>query len=610
MIAESKRRTFYFVLSVAVVAFVTLPHARAQADDKERAEQEAAKQQQLEKNALKLLDEVVLSAESLKLPENRSYVLATAADLLWQHDEKRARTLFWEALATLNLSVYVAIKLPVAQEGNNSARPARSNGPTKEQLEDLNKYYAGIETRRALLQKVAAHDPQLALDMMRSTRQGPPPLVPGTAQFDPDADLEQELTYAAVANDSKRALQLAHESLAKGLTYQLLNLLRQVNQKDQDAGTQLAGDIIAKLDTENFSNNFAPFFAVQLLQLSRTSGAVLVATTSENVSFTRLKLDDQQKQHLVEILTNAALSVTGANTLATILQVMPEIEQYMPDRAPKLKERLAEYNRTLPPNQRNWNNFEARFAHATPEEMIRAINNVSEEQRRDLLYQAASKAVARGEADKYRELINSQIESETDRKAALDVLVTDQMYYDISHGKVDDLEKLLPLIRVKELRAIAMAQLAVLLEKKDQHDEAVKLLDEARTLVKVNLADDAQSSGLFAVMLGYSLVDPPKAFAMIEASIDWTNDEISKVLLLDRVLRSGATKNGEIILNSSRFPLNYTMARYSAGVVALGKADFDRTKGLADRFQRNELKVAARLMLVQALLRDAQSRTN
>ena len=604
MIVESKRRTFCLVLSVAVVAFVTLPLVRAQVDNKEKAEQ----QQQLEKSALKLLDEVIFSAESLKLPENRSYVLATAADLLWHRDEKRARTLFWEALAALNLPEYVEVKLPVAQEGNNSARAARSNGSTKEQLEDQNKYYARIETRRALLQKVAAHDPQLALDMMRSTRQGPPPLVPGTVQFDPDADLEQELTYAAVANDPKRALQLAHESLAKGLTYQLLNLLRQVNQKDQDAGTQLAGDIIAKLDTENFSNDFAPFFAVQLLQLSRTSGAVLVAITSENLSFTRLKLDDQQKQHLVEMLTNAALSVTGGNILATIRYVMPEIEQYMPDRAAKVKARLAEYDRTLPPNQRDWNSFEARFAQASPEEMIRAINNVSEEQRRDLLYQAASKAVARGEADKYRELINSQIENETDRKAALDVLATDQMYFDISHGQAEDLEKLLPLIHPKEQRAIAMSYLAILLEKKDQHDEAVELLDQARALVKIDM--DAQSSGLFAVMLGYSLVDPPKAFAMIEASIDWTNDEISKVLLLDRVLRSGATKNGEIILNSPRFPLGYTMARYSAGVVALDKADFDRTKGLADRFQRNELKVAARLTLVQALLRDAQSRTN
>lgn len=609
MIVESKRRTFCLVLSVAVAAFVTLPPLRAQVDDKEKAEQEAAKQRQLEKNALKLLDEVIFSAESLKLPENRLYVLATAADLLWHHDAKRARTLFWEALGSLNLPGYMEASLPAPKNVNNSAPAARSNRPTKEQLEDLNKYYATIGARRALLQKVAAHDPQLALDMMRSTRQGPPPLVQGTAQFDPDADLEQELTNAVVANDPKRALQMAHESLANGLTYQLLNLLQQVNQKDQEAGTQLASEIIAKLDTANFnSDKLAPVAATQLLQLSRTGSITLIVSSLENQPFMRLKLDDQQKQDVVEVLTSAALSATGgANVLQNLQFVMPEIEQYAPGRLPKIKARLVDYNRSLPANQREWNDFNARFAQATPEEMIRAINNVSAERRSDLLYQAASKAVARGEADKYRELINSQIESETERNAALYVLVTDQMYYDISQGKADDLEKLLPLIQVKEQRAVAMSHLAMLLEKKGQHDEAVRLLDQARTLAKIDI--DGQSVDLFAVMLGYSFVDPPKAFAMIEASIDWTNDEISKVLLLDRVLRSTATKSGEIILNSPHFPLNY-MARYSAGVVALGQADFDRTRGLADRFQRNELKVAARLMLVQAILRDAQSRAN
>jgi hypothetical protein len=56
-------------------------------------------------------------------------------------------------------------------------------------------------------------------------------------------------------------------------------------------------------------------------------------------------------------------------------------------------------------------------------------------------------------------------------------------------------------------------------------------------------------------------------------------------------------------MNQPRIPLDYSLIRYSAGVVALGKADFDRTKALADRFQRNELKVVARMLLAQALLR-------
>src|ERR1043166_2774557 len=128
--------------------------------------------------------------------------------------------------------------------------------------------------------------------MLRSTRQGPPPRVPGTSHFDSDANLEQEFTYAAAANDPKHALELAHQSLAKGLNYQVLNLLREINQKDQDAGTQLAGDIIDKLKTENLNatNSFAPFMADSLIRASRTNGGVLLAThDTESPSVTRLK---------------------------------------------------------------------------------------------------------------------------------------------------------------------------------------------------------------------------------------------------------------------------------------------------------------------------------
>ena len=153
---------------------------------------------------------------------------------------------------------------------------------------------------------------------------------------------------------------------------------------------------------------------------------------------------------------------------------------------------------------------------------------------------------------------------------------------------------------------MAMSQLAILLEKKDQHDEAVKLLDEARALVKVDIANEKESNALLAVMLGYALVDPPKAFAMIEPIIDRTNEDVSKLLLVDKIVKSGAVKNGEILMNQPQIPIDYAMLQYAPGVAALGKADFDRTKGLADRFQRNELRIVARLLLAQAVLRDSE----
>jgi hypothetical protein len=587
------------------------PQVAAQVDEKEKTEKELAKRQELEKKTLSLLDETVSAAWSLKLPENRSYVLTKAADLMWPHDEKRARNLFWEALNSLNLPGNQALDGTAPK--NPPANDAAKASPTKEQEQILNQYYATLQTRREFLRKVAQRDPQLALDMLHASRPPLPRQIDGAFRPVDETDLEQELTYAAAANDPKRALQIAHESMAKGLTYQILSLLDQVLQKDEEAGSQLAGDIIAKLNTENFNTSAsAPYIAMQLLQLSRAgSGAVLRASLSPNPSFKRLKLDDDQKQELVNVLTDAALSATKPqDILLNIRFAMPEIEHYAPDRAAKLKARLAEFDRTLPQTQRNWNNFNAMFENATPEEMIKAANKVAADQRAALFYQAAAKAVARGEGDRYRELINSQVESEDERKTALDALNNEQMYDDLRQGKTDDLEKLLPLIRAREQRAMAMTGLAILLEKKGQHDEAVTLLDEARALVKVDLTNEKESNALLAVMLGYALVDPPKAFAMIEPIIDRTNEDVSKLLLVDKIVKSGAVKNGEILMNQPQIPIDYAMLQYSAGVAALGKADFDRTKALADRFQRNELRIVARLLLAQALLRDAEARAN
>ena len=47
-----------------------------------------------------MLDELIEQAPALRLPENRLWVAAFAADLLWTRDEKRARALFNEATNT------------------------------------------------------------------------------------------------------------------------------------------------------------------------------------------------------------------------------------------------------------------------------------------------------------------------------------------------------------------------------------------------------------------------------------------------------------------------------------------------------------------------------
>src|SRR2546425_73115 len=86
-------------LSIIVLAS---PFVMAQVDEspngatlpktQEDKEKELERRRELDRKTLALLDEIVGGAWSLKLPENRSFVLAATADLLWERDEKRARS--------------------------------------------------------------------------------------------------------------------------------------------------------------------------------------------------------------------------------------------------------------------------------------------------------------------------------------------------------------------------------------------------------------------------------------------------------------------------------------------------------------------------------------
>ncbi|PYS84993.1 MAG: hypothetical protein DMF70_04840 [Acidobacteria bacterium] len=388
--------------------------------------------------------------------------------------------------------------------------------------------------------------------------------------------------------DPKRALQIARESLARGLSFELMNLLYRLNQQSQEAGTEFAADLIDKLQTANVAVDLqAWWMAIDLLRFARAPQARSTEKESKQSEFRQLKLSDDQRRELVEILTDAALSVSvKANILPSLSELLPEIEVFAPDRVAKLKAKLADINRTLNKNQQDSNVYNSLFQSGTPEEMIKAAANVG---------------------DETREFINNQIEDVSRRRGLIDSLDQEQIGAAAYLGKTEELQKLLPLVRLKEERARAMAELAILLEKKGEHGEAVKLLDEAQALVKVDLKSDSQSNALLAFMLAYALVEPAKAFAIIEPIVDRANDDISKLLLLDKIVKSGATKNGEILLSQPRMPLDFEMLKYGPGVVALANADFSRTKALADRIQRPELRILGRLLLAQSILRSLEA---
>src|SRR6185369_8753154 len=273
-----------FVL-LCVTILLVASSVRAQRDTKKEAAE-------LDKKTLALLNEIASASWGLKLPENRVYIMASTADLLWTFDDKRARNLYWEALNSINPPATPKTGEPLSKADREKI---------------LQAYFQTLRLRQTILRKVARHDSQLALDMLRATRQVPPGELGPDSSFSQERRLEQEIAGEVAARDPAYALQLARESLAKGLTLELVNLLQQLQQRDSEKATLFAGDMITKLQTANVATDFrASIIALYLVQDSR-------AREWRTGELKPLSLTDDQKRGLIEILTSAALS-TSANS--------------------------------------------------------------------------------------------------------------------------------------------------------------------------------------------------------------------------------------------------------------------------------------------------------
>jgi len=568
MICRSK-----FVL-LCVTILLVASTVCAQTDTKR--EKEAA---ELEKKTLALVNEIASAAWGLKLPENRVFIMTSTADLLWSFDEKRARNLYWEAVNTIN-----------------SIGTANLKSGDREKIRQ--DYFLTLKLRRTVLREVARHDSQLALDMLRASRQVPPRDL-GNA-FSEERQFEQEVAGEIAARDPAQALQFARESLAKGLTWQLVTLLQQLQQRDAEKASLFAGEVITKLQTVNVATDLqASVTALYLLQGSRTREV-------SRGEVKPLTLADDQKQQVVEMLVTAALSASAnSHLLFQINEVMPEIEQFLPEKRAALERKLETFNQTLTKEQRYQNTYNGLIRRGMQEDIIRIAASGDSYTQAYLYQQAVMIAVARGNTDAFREFVGKEV-SDSERQKVLDLLDVEEINMAVDLKKLDYLRKLVPKIERREERARAMAELAMMLKEKGEDAEAASLLEDAATMIKTNLKDEKQTNALLSLLCAYAVVDPPKAFVLAERTVDRANSQISLLMLLDRVVKSGAVKKSEIILDQAGImQLDFMVFKYGKGVAALAKSGFNRTTTLADRFDRNELRLLAQLLIVKGLLQPA-----
>ncbi|OLE52337.1 MAG: hypothetical protein AUG51_18490 [Acidobacteria bacterium 13_1_20CM_3_53_8] len=588
-------------------------------------------QEDLKKKALALLDEVIKDIDGLKVPENRIHFKAVAADLLWEHNEQRARTLFRDAITEFNQLSSIP-QTDDDSDGINLMPPGMSIA----------------SLRREILFGMARHDARNARNFLRSSR--PSSQNSGVRGVEPEENLELNLAGQISQQDPQQALEMAEESLKKGYQPGLNDVLSTLSERDHETATKLAEDVFNKLKSDNLATNREAFdLAVRLLAqsqqsegtgmatatvLSGTSVAVVTnanagnQTTAQNSgnSATTKKPEpiftQQQMRDLSEMVIAAAMSRPRNDpmTIISLGQVLPQLEQYAPERAAQLRSRMTTSQRTRPqqvpageedeisaePTERmggQWVKYQQIVQRGNLNEISDAIKTAPPEMREFLLNRVIEVADSQSDGERVRQLINDNVTDPTRRNALLALLEQRLFTKAASEGRIEEARRLLGNIRNPQRRALALAELAGAAMAANNKKLAVSLLDEARNLVNYRAKNFIQLGVQLEVARSYALVDPVKSLSMLEPIIDQLNELISAGSVIGGFISEEFVRDDEIVMLEPIGELvGMFSMQYGRELSALATSDFARTKAAADRFQRPEVRLLARMLIARSIL--------
>lgn len=589
------------LLLFALLLHVYAPAASAQTPAEAKAAAEAERlRTELEPKALGLIEEALAEAQSLKLPENRVRVQATAAKLLWPRDPKAARAAFKAAadgVAELNAAVD-----PEDPQFYNAAQTV-------------------AQLRFELVNAAVPYDATLALEFLRATRPayGAALEAAGYGQPLQEQSVEMSIVAHVATQDPQRALELAEETLTKGVTGSLVGVVQQLMTKEPAAASKLAAAIVRRLRPEDMrSQSEAGAVAQQLLALTRTaenapSNAVANSTGSEFVSVRRAVpaaggaalLDEQTRRELVEkVLAAVAAGVSnqggGYNLFYALQELLPELERSAPARAAALRRQADELERSFNPYQRQMRPYQEVMQTGTVEAVLEAARKAPAEVRDQLYTHAAWKVYNEGgDAERARQILES-VANPQQRAQARKEMEQRAHWRSVQQGGFAEARQAVARLKTPEERVQALLQIAGRAAAAGDAETARQILEEARALVESQTHGQPQFSYRLQVANAYMPLDADTSFEVVEAAVERLDGLLDAAETLDGFGQE-SFREGELRPQGG-YIWNEMINQCAQTLALLARTDFERAAAVAKKFRRPEARINARLVLAQNVL--------
>lgn len=541
--------------------------------DQERAE--------LQKKAVEYLRETASQVNTLRTNENRISFSAELANLMWFNDEKEARKMFL-AVADDFIQLLTDYNSRVEAYGGSQGAEDIFGGSGlggDSRGEAVRKLYRAGAVREQVALAVAEHDPQLSYDFVLRSSLVVTDKVIGAQFAEQNENLENQIIERMAAQDVDKSLAFGRSSLKRGFNPSLISLAKKIYQKDPEAAIEFGKEIVDKVRSEAKPESAS----IENMYSVLSEGGSMLDELEDG------KTPLFEKQSLASLAELFADNLVKTEDFSRYMldEYVAKIEKYSPSQAIRVRTKFPKKN------DEDKSDLEMAFEAAAPktETSPESPESLSPEQ-------AAEQA-----REEERQLLMAELQ-----EFGNDGLSSSEKAKFIGRarrivGEIDE-----PTVKI-----LALTSLASRVKYLGDKELASDIMREANALVKPNPNNYLDYLLVWSLVSGYAMVEPESAFPLLEDTIYRLNDTIGAFVKVAEFIdvRNDFTIDGEVQVGAfgGSMTRNLVGMLDSAGPVlkSLAMSDFDRTKALADKFDKPEVRILARFLVLRSVLNNGES---
>lgn len=529
----------------------------------------------LRQKAFAALESIAAQISTLQSAENRARLGSNIAASLWDHDEGQARTLL--------LAVEQDIRAGL--ENQTGGEPP-----------DTQRRMVFLQLRVDTVERIAKHDPELALAFFKATEAAPDAnRRPDERNYDySERMVELRLARQVAGQNPEVALSLARQSLTNGFSDDLLPLLRQLNRKHKEQASTLYGEIVAKLKRVDWMNDDNAFWFARNLASSVPPNAT----------------DDASFRELIGMFVEIAKANGCNNKMANdeersyfcqqIAPLAPAIERVDPAQAAALKRWQSQKDRGYQSSLYVELNDELDDVarDGTVDDLL-ALRTKYPQLEANIYWRAVQKADAAGDTERARKLATDFAGDPRVRQSLFELIDRNQRSVSEFRKQLKEIEKTFEFMPRIEQRVYFLLRAATMIAPEDRK-EALKALDQANALVETMKPGKTQLEAQIGLAVAYCAEKSDRGLAIMESLVPKLNELVGGAVKLDGY-ENHYLRDGEWNM-ANQGVLGSLLSDLAGNAPYFAWCDFDRAVSISGQFERPEIRLMAQLKLAQGIL--------